>query len=170
MQWLWKHPDYTPMDISYGKVAGAAQLWTDKTATESLYALVEKDGKVDPAKLKELDERYLKDTGRTLANDLPDLYKNIAQKQRGSKGKRIADNPNSGSVPTEEDYRKVYENSEKMKHLRGVYSRMVEELSTGRPLTPITPEDLKLLEQMEKDGIFKKKGGISLYKNKMKRG
>lgn len=172
--WLKAHPWYTQFEDNLygnGNNAGTSALWTDKKATDALYGLIdEKDGKVDSAALKALDEKYLRDTGRTLAKDLPDLYKNIAQKQRGSKGKRNADNPNSGNITTEEDYKKIYNDAVEMKRLRGIYSRMVEELSTGKPLTQISATDLKILEAMERDGKFKQKGGITLYKNKMKRG
>ena len=149
-KWLWKHPDYTQMNIDYGNGDGDNEPWTIERANDELNGLVEKDGKVDPAKLKALDEKYLHETGRTLVNDLPDLYKNIAQKQRGSKGKRNAYNPNSGSVPTEEDYKKAWDNAQKAEHLNKLLNDVKQALIRGGGYPNLSDDEKKLLTYKDK--------------------
>ena len=154
-KWLWKHPHYTQMNIDYSN-NGSSVTWTDKTATDALNALIENDGKVDPKNLKDLDERYLRETGRTLAKDLPDYYNYVAKKQRGSKSKRNSDNPNSGGVNTEEDYKRIYENEQEMARLNALQKNLVRLMTSGAPLPDVSEKDLDVLEQMEKDGKITK--------------
>ena len=147
--WLAKHPNYTPMSFPQGG-NGQGAVWTDKAATDSLYSLIESDGKVDPKKLKDLDERYLRETGRSLAKDLPELYKNIAQKQRGSKTKRKAENPNSGNVNTEEDAAKAWANAQEAARLNKLLDDVKQALINGAGYPLVSEADKKLLEYKDK--------------------
>lgn len=147
--WLAKHPNYTPMSFPQGG-NGQGAVWTDKAATDSLYSLIESDGKVDPKKLKDLDERYLRETGRSLAKDLPELYKNIAQKQRGSKTKRKAENPNSGNVNTEEDAAKAWANAQEAARLNKLLDDVKQALINGAGYPVVSEADKKLLEYKDK--------------------
>ena len=88
--------------------------------------------------------------------------KNIAQKQRGSKGKRNADNPNSGNVTTEEDYKKAWDNAKEAERLNNLANEVEQALIRGAQYPKLSQDDIKKLE-------YKKPSMMGQYKRIMMR-
>lgn len=174
-EWLKLHPNYSQiyytdwMDNDQGE-DGNDPL-ESKEATIAAMKAMEKNGFVSPKDLNDFNNRFLWRTGHNLYNDpeYKDLYKNLASKQKGKKIVRNAANPDAAGITTQEDLQRILDNSIEQQRLRNIHGKLVSELMKGAPVSDISDADLSLLEMLEKNGKIKK-GAVTLYRNRKKRG
>ena len=169
-EWIKQHPNFSQIMFASGMGDSSANPFESKeSAMAALKALIGNDGFVDPKGLNDLNTQFLWQTGRNLFNDpeYKDTYNHLAKRQRGSKNKRNAQNPEGAGIVTQSDLEKIEKDANEMSRLSGIHNTMYRALQKGKvsELNDISNDDLEKLLLLESNGKLKK-GIVSIFKKR----